>query len=181
MFGGESTPFTSDTPFQLVSYGEIAPSASVIVVPHITLLEELEVGFYMQCSTLQDPEEAESPTVPSYIDFGLLGAVYDGGAIAPSCEPLPNQAPIIVPGLGTVAINEQVKTVVDGWEILTGTALHIVTPTEDIRLGVVECAQPAVLAATGADRADAQLGVAGAVMLALAGIVLVLGRRRRTA
>jgi LPXTG-motif cell wall-anchored protein len=181
MFGGDSTPFTSEQPFQFISYGALAPSASVALVPAVTLFEELSAGFLLQCSTLEEPEDPASPTVPTYVDLTVLEIVYDGGVIVPGSEPLPNQAPIVVPGLGTISLNEQVRTVVDGWEIITATALHIVTPTDDIRLGVVECAQPAAaqLAATGADRADAQLGLAGGVMLALAGIVLVLGRRRR--
>jgi hypothetical protein len=183
MFGGASTPFVSGAPFQLLSYGPVVPNVSVALAPFVTLFDDLDIGFGIQCSTLEEPENPESAVVPTYAELFVFGLEYGGVPIAASGEVLPNQAPIVVPGFGTVALNEQVKTVVDGWEILTSTAAHIVTPTDDIRLGVVECAQlapaTAQLAATGADRADAQLGFAGAALLALAGVVLVLSRRRR--
>lgn len=182
-FGGDSTPFLSTFVFQLVSYGTPVPSLSQFALPLGTFFDDLQVAVGMVCTTLEDYADPESATVDPYAIFLFDGAAWDGSSfLPPTYDPeIPNQAPFTVPGLGTVAFNEQSTSIVDGYEVLTATALHVVTATEDVTIGVTECAKPAPqLAATGAS-VDAAPALMGAVLLSLAGVVLVLRRRRQDA
>ena len=92
---------------------------------------------------------------------------------------IPNQAPIPIGDVATIAFNEQVHTTVGGWDVLTVTAVHLVGIDVDVRIGVVSCALPAgaELAATGSTM-DAAPVLVGAAVLLLGGVLLVLRRRR---
>jgi LPXTG-motif cell wall-anchored protein len=119
---------------------------------------------------------------PLDVHWAMSNPNYNGSEIVPdvSIYSVPNQPPVVVPGLGTVYFNEQEVSELTDWQIVSATAIRIVTESGEIRVGNTSCAIPAedVLPATGADAAPALAAALLALLALLVGAGFVLLRRR---
>lgn len=180
LFGAAPSPFVASS-VQVSSLGQTVPAGSAAGIMDGIFFEELDASLTLQCVATDD----DAPAEPS-ASMLVGNLAWDGDPVLPGGFDLgvPNQAPLVIPGLGTVAVNVQEWSVVDGYQILTATALRVVSGEVTTDIGVAECgwpnpaAAPAGLPATGLD--------AGQLILALGagGALIVLGvflYRRRSA
>ncbi len=165
--------------FLLAVEGDTAPTSSLFYGTGIGLGIEDGYTFPVVVATCLDEDGQREALVDLPGGAYLLGTPltpvgYD--------FTVPNQPAIPIGDVGEISFNEQVHTTVGGWDVLTVTAVHLVSLEEDIRLGVVSCAVPAgsVLASTGSSL-DASPWLVGTALLMLTGVVLVLRRRRAAA
>jgi LPXTG-motif cell wall-anchored protein len=164
----------------MASAGLTVPAESAAEITNGVFFEGLEASASVQCDAL-DGDAPALPEASLVVDnLVFLGAEVLPGGFDPE---VPNQAPIVVPALGSVAVNVQEWSVVDGYQILTTTALRVVSRGSTTEIGVVECgwpdpAGPAGLPATGPDGAAVIVaGGAGGAFILLGAMLFV--RRRR--
>lgn len=155
------------------------PNFASVRVQEFELLDRFAADYLTTWCQVGETSGAIEPyfeiQVPTIDGADFLPADFDAS--------IPNQAPLTVPGFGTVTLNQQVASQLDGYDVVTTTAVHIVTEEgDDVRLGETTCGIPQAvtpagpqLAATGG---ELPVGAFGAAIIAvLAGLALVARRR----
>lgn len=172
--GPSTLPLTYSTVTASVDVVGGVPVESTAILVDVDVVESLAFSIIQTRCLVEDGLSAH---------VGIGGATFEDAPFVPADFDfsVPNQPGIPVSDTLTVSFNQQEFTTIGSYEVLTSTAVRFTGENDSMSFGVVSCAMPAadVLASTGSERMDAAALTGGAaVLLALAGVLLVHRRRR---